>query len=1153
MMTNKFNQVKFLVLKIAMNVANLTISRLVNSVAELNFQAKDCVSYLQRGLSVLVLFGSVIPVIISAETNAQSTLPEITIEANIFKDRDTEGHSYFLIADQKLTEDLTVNYEIVLDTGNLTTKEATIRKAHLTFSETHTESRINVTESHSEVRLTSGTGYTLGNSISAVKIDQPVETTASEPGIQIKFRQTTVNEGNHATLLARSTPAPLRTGNDFLRLDLLFKVDDEDYFNVKTQTPQLFFLERDVVKVGAQTGYNFIGEYIEIGYMFPVNNDIMLDRTLSVRTEAIYTFVNRMSSLRSIKTTSGSNETSIRILDKNVTPVIRISSTTEAVNEGENFPVVISAIRAPKPGTNIEVELLANDNDSGFLSSLNAINNRVTLTTNEPTRIIMVNTNILPGLQSGGVIEVSLVENPDFTIEPENGKVSVNVFDTDAIEVSIRTDTPNITEGQAANFMITTEQPSSIDLDIIISIDDIASKNFFTWRVPKSVKLSAGMLEAEFSIMTGTQADSRGNFSVSIAHGFGYRAVAPFVATVTVEADSDPVTTGERISVADLAVENILLTINSAPPANQNVATILPIISVVATSHSVEEGLPVEFALISQPVVPEDLRISISITGPNELIIQEINRDIVLQANQSQTRFSIPTIDNDKATDESRHVKVSINPDSRYIPGLDSSASVTITDHVDQQRRRNELESANHEVLTELYQNIGVSSWSNVSNQIELAFAGKHNSSIILGGQDTINGILTTNVTALDEDTWSLQSLMENSSFTLNLNPDDQGNRLGTVWGLGQQHTFTQNGNNTTTSWNGDLFTAQFGSDIQLDDNGIAGLSISVSDSTIEFGNKSSSEIQYDFNDNYLQTYLGWQFPDQNAEIQATTGIGFGDVVLKQDDYSPLFLNSSSFSVATSGNILLYSSPKSSGQITNSISLVGDSYISQISVSDTSKFLKDQQFNFGWSQLGIDVSNKFDIRQGSSLQIQSIIYGRTDFEDYESHLGLVYQSGITYSDPLGISASGTAQYLWHQNQHEFENFGIQGTLNFDLNNDKLGILVSLVPSWNFNQQHPFDNILVDQRVGKHISKFDQIESDTSLYSEVGYGIEFATHQSTLTPYSRIELNDSGNHAYRLGSKFKVGHGFTLAVENSYNLLANEINENKVKLSSRLQW
>ena len=1152
-MTNKFNQVKFLVLEVAMNVANLTISRLVNSVAELNFHAKVCVSYLQRGLPVLVFFGSVIPVIISAEANAQSPLPEITIEANIFKDRDTEGHSYFLIADQKLTEDLTVNYEIVLDTGSLATKEATIRKAHLTFSETHTESRINVTESHSEVRLTSGTGYTLGNSISANKIDQPVETTRTEPGIQIKFRQSAVNEGNRATLLARSTPAPLRTGNDFLRLDLFFKVDDEDNINIKTQNPQLFFLERDVVEVGSTTGYNFIGEYVELGYLFRVNDDIMLDRTLSVRTEALFTFVNRMSSLRSIKTTNGSDETSIRILDKNSTPLIKIETETVVVNEGEKFPVVISAIRAPKSGTGIEVELLANDNDSGFFNSLNATNNRVTLTTNEPTKTIMVNTNDLTGLQGDGVIEVSLVENPDFAIDSENGRVSVKVLETDAIEVKISTGTSEIEEGQAANFTVTAEQPSSIDLDINISIDDIASKNFFTWRVPKSVKLIAGMMEAEFSILTGTQAERNGSFRVRIIDGFGYRPIAPFVATVTVEADSDEDTTGERISVASLAVENILLTINSAPPANQSETTILPIISVVTTSHFIEEGLPVEIVLKSQPSVPKDLRISISITGPNELINQEVNRVVVLDANQSQTRFSIPTIDNDKATDESRHVKVSINPDSRYIPGLNSSASVTITDHVDQQRRRNELESANREVLTELYHNIGVSSWSNVSNQIELAFAGKHNSSIILGGQDTINGILTTNATALDEDTWSLQSLMDNSSFTLNLNSDNQGNRLGTVWGLGQQHTFTQNGNNATTSWNGDLFTAQFGSDLQLNDYSIAGLSISVSNSTIEFSNKSSSEIQYDLNNNYLQSYLGWQFPDQNAEFRTATGYGFGSVELRQDDYSPLFLNSSIYSIATSGNMLLYSSPKSTGKVTNSISLVGDSYFSQINISDTTKFLKDQQFNIGWTQMGIELSNLLDLKQGRSLQIQSTINGRSDFENYELHLGLISQLGITYSDPLGISASGTTQYLWHQDLHLDNKFGIQGTLNYDSNNDKLGILVSVVPSWNFNQQNSFSNILVDQRVGKHIRKLDQIESDISIYSEVGYGIEFATHQSTLTPYSRIDLNDLRSHTYRLGSKFKIGHGFTLSIENSYNLLTNKENENRVNFSGQIQW
>ena len=39
---------------------------------------------------------------------------------------------------------------------------------------------------------------------------------------------------------------------------------------------------------------------------------------------------------------------------------------------------------------------------------------------------------------------------------------------------------------------------------------------------------------------------------------------------------------------------------------------------------------------------------------------------------------------------------------------------------------------------------------------------------------------------------------------------------LGTVWGLGQQHTFSQKANNSTNAWNGELLSTQFGSDIKL-------------------------------------------------------------------------------------------------------------------------------------------------------------------------------------------------------------------------------------------------------------------------------------------------------------------------------------------------
>ena len=725
-------------------------------------------------------------------------------------------------------------------------------------------------------------------------------------------------------------------------------------------------------------------------------------------------------------------------------------------------------------------------------------------------------------------------------------------LDTDSVEVSIRAVTESITEGQDAQFELMAKQIVSLDLDINFYIDDVESKDFFTWRIPKSVMLREGKTEAPFSIKTGTQADKNGSFSVTIANGYGYRAITPSTAEVMVEADEDQEIQEQRTSVASLVVQNILSIVTSQQNTNSSEAKILPVISVVADSDSVEESQIAGFTLISQSVIPNQLRIYVSISGTSGIIEKISNQIIVLEANQSQKKFSVPTIDNDRAGNDG-YVKVSINPNFGYIIGHSSAAEIIITDHLDRERRRNELETVNREVLSELYNNIGATSWSNLSNKIELAFAEKNETPVILGGQDSINEFLTANAKALEEETWSLQSIFGDSSFTFNLNPDNQGNKLGTIWGLGHQRTFSQNENNAYNSWNGNIFTAQFGSDLQLRDNGIAGLSISVSDSSIDFGNEKSSTIQYDIQNNYFQSYFGWQFPNQNSTVRAAVGYGIGEIILEQSSYNPLYLFSNTYSVAVSSDVLLYSSPILSGQLTNSVSLVGDSYFAQTHISNIMNFLDDQHYDIGWTQLGFEVTNQYDLRYGKSFQIKSSFGGRSNIEDNESQLGLVSQSGVTYSDQLGLSVSGTGQYLWHQDKQTVNNIGVQGTINYDSNQDNLGTLISLASSWNFNHQNSFNGLVESQFANNNVNELVQNVTETSLHSEVGYGIGIVKGWSTLIPYSGIELYNSGNQSYRLGSKLKVGNNSSLVIENSYNLLENERNEYYVKLNSKIQW
>ena len=175
------------------------------------------------------------------------------------------------------------------------------------------------------------------------------------------------------------------------------------------------------------------------------------------------------------------------------------------------------------------------------------------------------------------------------------------------------------------------------------------------------------------------------------------------------------------------------------------------------------------------------------------------------------------------------------------------------------------------------------------------------------------------------------------------------------------------------------------------------------------------------------------------------------------------------------------------------------------------------------------------------------------WKNYESQIGFISQSGITYSDQFGVSVSGTSQLLWSQDQHFFNHFGVQGSLDFDSNNDNLGMLVSLVSSWNFEQQDYFSRLLENQPTVQHIGELVHNDSNSSFYSEVGYGIEFAKGWSTITPYSIFELRNSGNQAYHLGGKFKIGHNISLKIENSYNLQPNKHTEDKVKFSGRIQW
>ena len=843
-------------------------------------------------------------------------------------------------------------------------------------------------------------------------------------------------------------------------------------------------------------------------------------------------------------------------------PTVSISGRTDSIIEGEDAIFTVSTTPRLPVGTTLPVMVMIEVGGTNYISGtpgVGPVTVTIFSTVSSSTGELVIKTRRIPDEESIGSIIVSI--QPD----SENYEVSIPNIDSIAVfksggtgdnAVSIRTTTPNIFEGSEAEFEVYSARDANSDLIVNLNVSD--PNNFITWRIPRSVIITSGERIAEFKVSTGMHNDQDGSFEVTVANGNGYVPIGPMTDEVNVQAvandDSD-----SRISVADVAVNSILdfLNVNSgSSPATSesslaNPNRILPEISIVATSRQVDEGQPARFVVTSRHVVGKTLRISVNISGTKGTIASDSTRTLVMGIQQQEVGFEIPTIDDDRA-EQDGYVTATLTQSPNFSINGDTTATVIVSDLVDRERRRNQLETANSEVLPNLHHALGVSSWSNVSNQVGFTLAGKTQPSLVLGGQSTMNQILTSNAQAFDNESWSLHSFLGNSSFSFDLTPSGQEISLGTVWGLGEQKSLSQD-NDGSKPWTADIFTAQFGSDIRINDHGLFGLSVAVSDSDVEFGSDKSTSIHYGLKNNIIQSYFGWQTPDQDSQIQLSAGVGFGEIELIQNDYNPMHLHSTNYSLAMKGNTLLYSSANLANQMSTHVALTGNSYLSQLNISESTGFLNDLKSASRWTQLGLEMANQFDFNSRQSIQLMTSISGLTNSIDEEFDLGLVTQSGFSFSDQVGISISGTGQLMMYQEQEPFENFGIKGQLSFDQEQDNLGVLFTAIPMWSFVESILDNQFVTRQLVNQDMSELLQRDESTKLNAEIGYGMVPVSGLGTMTPFTSMELRDNADQSYRVGNRFSFSNGATFAIENIISIAENDFSENELNFSGKISW
>ena len=168
---------------------------------------------------------------------------------------------------------------------------------------------------------------------------------------------------------------------------------------------------------------------------------------------------------------------------------------------------------------------------------------------------------------------------------------------------------------------------------------------------------------------------------------------------------------------------------------------------------------------------------------------------------------------------------------------------------------------------------------SAIARRVEQAESGEEVSATI-AGQPTLAGAVATHGPAMAEGTRDLEDALADSDFVLPLHAADtamEGEVLSslTFWGGGNPRDLEGSGG--TVNWDGDLFSAHLGADIQLRDNLLTGVALSWNQGEVDYSD-SGRRSNYELDLATIHPYVGWTIPAGWLDLWATVGYGQGDL-----------------------------------------------------------------------------------------------------------------------------------------------------------------------------------------------------------------------------------------------------------------------------------
>ena len=367
----------------------------------------------------------------------------------------------------------------------------------------------------------------------------------------------------------------------------------------------------------------------------------------------------------------------------------------------------------------------------------------------------------------------------------------------------------------------------------------------------------------------------------------------------------------------------------------------------------------------------------------------------------------------------------------------------------------------------------------------------------------------------------TLERALGDSSFLMPMQDEDGEAGRFAAWGCGD-YRHLGGGGDGDVAWNGEAFSMNFGADVRLGSNTLAGLSVSRSRGSFDYragGPNGRTGGAYDLRLTGLHPYVGWS-ASPDLDIWGTVGHAWGELRIADDLVARTLTSAATLdsgAVGVNGRLL--------ARGTTSLNLRGEAALARLDIAGDGALVEALAVNMRRLRLSTEASREIVFASGGSLTPWGELGVRHDGGDGETGAGLEVGGGLRYRNPeAGWTTEGYGRWL-AAHEGALREWGFGGVIRYDPGASGRGPSVSLMPGWGDTAsgvQRLWERGATDPTVGR--------PPGSRVDAQFGYGFAAFRGRGVLTPFGAVSLDREYGNGYRIGSRIAVGRSANLSLE-----------------------